>query len=195
MNILITAFEPFGDDDINSSYELLKTLPEQIDNKILIRTVLPVVFDECSILIQSLINDVSPDAIMCLGQAGGDQSLRIEVVAINLNDARIPDNKGNQPIDEPIIQDGDVAYFSTLPTRKMFEALKKKEIPTRLSYSAGTYVCNNLMFHSLNMTKGTHIKTGFIHIPLSEQQVNDSSKPHLDTLTSKKGLIELIRVL
>ena len=128
---------------------------------------------------------LSPDAILCVGLAGGRAAITPELVAINLRHARIPDNMGNQPQDEPIIKGGETAYFSTLPVRKMAEAMSEAGIPSQLSYTAGAYVCNDLLYTLLAHFQNTQTKVGFVHIPYAKEQGKEPSM----------GMAELVRGL
>jgi pyroglutamyl-peptidase len=194
MNILITAFEPFGTDTKNSSQELLKVLPEIIDGKKITKLILPVVFDVCAETIKSQIKNSKPDTIICLGQTGFDESLCVEKVAINYKHARIADNDGNTPYDIPIIANGETAYFSTLPILDMVESSNKAGVKARISYSAGAYVCNNLMYHVLEMTEKLDTKACFIHIPSLPSQGTES-RPTMTTEDASKGIEAMISAL
>lgn len=195
MNILITAFEPFGNDTQNSSQELLKLLPEDIEGKKISKLILPVVFDACASILKNEIEKENPDVIICLGQTGYEKNLCVEKVAINYKNARIPDNDSNSPIDEPISTDGETAYFSTLPIIDMVETSNKSEVSARVSYSAGTYVCNNLMYHVLKMTEKSNVRAGFIHVPPFPNQTTDTTLPTMPTEVALKGLISMINCL
>ncbi|MBR2639119.1 MAG: pyroglutamyl-peptidase I, partial [Oscillospiraceae bacterium] len=130
--------------------------------------------------------ELNPDAIICVGQAGGRSSVTPEMVAVNLRFASIPDNEGNQPKDIPCVSDGENAYFSTLPVRKMVEAVSEASIPCSDSYSAGTYVCNDLIYHVLHRFKNTETRACFIHVPFIPEQTTD--KPSLPLETIAKAL-------
>lgn len=195
MKILITAFEPFGNDTQNSSLELLKLLPENVEGKKISKLILPVVFDSCATILKKEVIKEDPDVIICLGQTGYEKNLCVEKVAINYKNARIPDNNDNSPIDEPISIGGETAYFSTLPIIDMVEASNKSDVSARVSYSAGTYVCNNLMYHILEMTDTSSKKAGFIHIPPFPSQKNDKTLPTMPTDVALKGLLSMINCL
>lgn len=153
MNIVVTGFEPFGGEHINASWEAVRELAGV--QKIL----LPVSFRRASAMIRNIVLS-RPDAILCVGEAGGRSKISVERVAVNLMDARIPDNDGFQPVDIRIREDGPAAYFSSLPTRAMTEAMENAE----LSYTAGTYVCNTVFYTLMDAIKDT-IPAGFIHVP------------------------------
>ena len=184
--LLITGFEPFGGEKINPSWEAVKLLPEKIGDFELFKIEVPVVFEKAAENVLAKANEINPDAIICVGQAGGRPSVTPEMVAINLRFASIPDNEGNQPKDVPCVSDGENAYFSTLPVRKMVEAVSEASIPCSVSYSAGTYVCNDLIYHVLHHYKGTETKACFIHVPFIPEQTDD--KPSLPLETIAKAL-------
>ncbi len=187
MKVLITGFEPFGKDTINSSYECIKDLPKSIDDHEIIIAEIPVSMAKSIDMVVALIDKISPDIIISLGQAGGRKHITPERVAINVLDYRIEDNDGNQPINIPIIENGDVGYFSTLPCYSIVENLSKVGIDACISNTAGTYVCNTLMYGVLYYirTNNLDIKAGFIHIPYCDLQVKDKEvfSISLDTLS------------
>ena len=183
--LLISGFEPFGGEKINPSWEAVECLPSEINGYALTKLLLPVTFGAVDILI-SAAELVAPDVIICIGQAGGRAEITPELVAINLRHASIPDNCGNQPKDEAIIPGGAAAYFSTLPVRRMADAISALGIPSSVSYSAGTYVCNETLYTLLSRFDGTAIRVGFIHIPYSKEQ---NKEPCMDMRDIVKGLI------
>ena len=141
--LLITGFDPFGGEEINPSWEAVSLLPDIIGEYALTKLRIPVVFGEGAETVIKIAKTLSPDVVLCIGQAGGRNAITPELVAINLRHANIPDNKGNQPLDETIVEGGKTAYFSTLPVRKMAAAIHENGIPSQVSYSAGAYVCND----------------------------------------------------
>ncbi len=173
--LLITGFEPFGGEKINPSWEAVKALPTEINGYKLIKLCLPVVFGEAAEMVIKEAEKHSPDVILSIGQAGGRVAITPELVAINLRHAKIPDNKGNQPKDEPIIQGGEAAYFSTLPVRKIAEAIDASGVPSSLSFSAGAYVCNDLLYTLLANFKESKTGVAFIHIPYCKEQEKEPS--------------------
>ena len=197
MHILITAFEPFQQETINATMEALALLPDSAHGHTLTRRILPVEFGKAITAIETLVEELSPDAVICLGQATGRADVTPERVAINVSDARIPDNGGFQPADLPIREDGPAAYFSTLPVRDMIAAMKKVGVPASLSNTAGTFVCNNLMYGLLDYLDrtGRHIPAGFIHIPATPAQAVERPSPSLAPETVAKGLLAAISVL
>lgn len=173
--LLITGFEPFGGEEINPSWEAVKLLPSEINGYTLTKLLLPVVFGRAAQTVIELAEEIDPDVILCIGQAGGRSNITPELVAINLRNASIPDNDGNQPKDEAILENGQTAYFSSLPVRKMSEAIATFGIPSTVSYSAGAYVCNDVLYTLLSHFDGTKTRVGFIHIPYSKEQGKEPS--------------------
>ena len=188
--LLITGFEPFGEEIINPSWEAVKLLPEEINGYSLTKLLLPVVFGKASDMIIKEAEKSDPDVILCIGQAGGRNAITPELVGINLRYASIPDNEGNQPTDESIIKGGETAYFSTLPVRKISDAIRECGVPSNVSYSAGTYVCNEVLYTLLWHFSGSDTRVGFIHIPYSEEQ---GKEPNIKTSNIVKALIETVR--
>lgn len=195
MKIIVTGFDPFGGETINPSIECVKALPE-IEGVELIRLELPTVFKESAKRLNEVINDVKPDAVLSVGQAGGRPGITMERIAINVDDARIPDNISQQPIDETIQTEGEAAYFTTLPIKRIVKAIREAGISAEVSNSAGTFVCNHIMYQSLfAATKADKpFKAGFMHIPFIPEQTTD--KPSLPLEESTRTLqiaIETIR--
>ena len=183
--LLITGFEPFGGEEINPSWEAVCRLPLEIGGYELEKLLLPVVFGKAAEETIEKAEKICPDAIICVGQAGGRDAITPELVGINLRYASIPDNSGFQPKDEPIISGGEEAYFSTLSVRKIAEAINAAGVPSRVSYSAGAYVCNDLLYTLLAHYKNTDVKVCFIHIPYSTEQ---NKEPSMDIDNIVKGL-------
>lgn len=172
MNILVTAFEPFGGETRNGSQEALALLPDELSGARIIKRVLPVAFGAASAALRLAVRAELPDAVLCLGQAGGRRALTVERVAVNLRDAAQPDNAGAQPADEPVISGAPTAFFSTLPIKRMVGAIRAAGLPAELSNSAGTFVCNEVMFTLLELQAREFpaARGGFLHLPwLSEQ--------------------------
>ncbi|EXU73539.1 pyroglutamyl-peptidase I [Erwinia mallotivora] len=174
--VLITAFEPFGGERINPSWEAVSQLQERLvcGAKVIAKQ-LPCVFGDALTALYGAIDELQPEMVIAVGQAGGRTDITVERIAINVDDARIPDNAGNQPVDEPIVKGGPAAYFSTLPIKAIVEGIREAGIPASVSQTAGTYVCNHVMYgllHYLAKHKNK-IRGGFIHIPyLPEQAVS-----------------------
>ena len=190
MKLLLTAFTPFDGEKINPALEAVKLVKDRIGNLLIVKLEVPTVFGKSIDTVREAIEREKPDFVLSIGQAGGRAEITPERVAINLDDARIPDNEGNQPIDEPIFPDGENAYFSTLPVKAMVEAIRKEGLPSSLSNSAGTYVCNHLMYGVLYyLDKRPVIKAGFIHVPyIPEQTKNKKEMPALELSEIVRGL-------
>ena len=164
--ILVTGFEPFATSSLNPSGEIVKAL---IGDD-LVTAVLPVVFGQASSQLRELIDLHKPTAVLCLGQAEGRSEMTPERIAINLDNARIADNAGNQPLEQRIIADGPDGHFSTLPIEKMVASMKAAGIPASISLSAGTFVCNHIFYVLQDYLKDSSIKSGFMHVPLMDEQ-------------------------
>ena len=175
--LLISGFEPFGGESINPSWEVVKALPDVVGGYTLTKICLPVVFGKATQTLIQAAQAIVPDCILSIGQAGGRGAVTPEYAGINLRHASIPDNAGNQPTDEAIVPDGENAYFTSLPVRKMAETMAAAGIPAQVSYSAGTYVCNELLYSLLHRYKGTSTRVGFIHIPYIPEQQTSPALP------------------
>ncbi|HFI0135336.1 TPA: pyroglutamyl-peptidase I [Streptococcus suis] len=198
MKIIVTGFDPFGGEAINPALETIKSLPKTIAGAEMIIVQVPTVFDKAARVLEEKMAEHKPDAVLCIGQAGGRADLTPERVAINQDDARIPDNEGQQPIDRTIRPDGPAAYFSTLPIKAMVEAIRSAGIPSSVSNTAGTFVCNHLMYQALYLSEKQFPKTkaGFLHIPyLPEQVVDKPGLPSMSLETIVKGIEAAISAL
>jgi pyroglutamyl-peptidase len=196
MKLLITGFDPFGNEKINPAWEAVKLLPSQIGNAEVKKLQIPTVFNKSIDVLLEGIKEHKPDVVLCIGQAGGRFDISIERVAINLDDARIKDNEGNQPIDEKIYLDGESAYFTTLPIKAMVEEIKKVKIPSSISNTAGTFVCNHIMYGLLYHINKFSLakKGGFIHVPfITEQVIDKKNVPYMELETIAKGLEAAIK--
>ncbi|MBU3085427.1 pyroglutamyl-peptidase I [Acinetobacter seifertii] len=175
MNILVTGFEPFQHDQINPSWEISKALDKlKIDGYQIHSVCLPVVFGKSAQILQQAIYHLKPDYVLCLGVAANRSAISLERIAINIDDAQIADNAGNQPIDQIIDTQGSPAFFSTLPIKAIFQKLRQENISVEISNSAGTYVCNHVFYHLMSIIKNTQIKGGFIHVPASPEMVTSN---------------------
>ena len=192
--LLITGFDPFGGADRNPSREAVMALPDVIGDYTLFKLEIPTVFGLAAETVLRAATDLCPDAILCVGQAGGRANITPEVVAINLREASIPDNHGNQPRNIPVVENAPAAYFSTLPVRHMVEAVKAAGVPCALSYSAGVFVCNDLLYTLLHHYDGTDTRVGFVHIPYLPEQAGEGV-PSLPLDEAVKGLTAAIEVL
>lgn len=190
--LLITGFEPFGGESVNPSWEAVCRLPGEVGGYALIRLCLPVVFGEAAATVIRAAEELCPDVILCIGQAGGRAAITPELVGINLRHAAIPDNAGNQPKDEPIIPGGDCAYFSTLPVRKMADAISAVGVQAQVSYSAGAYVCNDLLYTLLSHFRDSETRVGFIHIPYCTAQ---NKTPAMEPEQMVRGLAAAIAAM
>lgn len=183
MKILITGFDPFGGENINPALEAVKKLPDTILNSEIIKLEIPTVFRKSLETIEENIINHKPDVVISVGQAGGRFGVTPERVAINIDDARIKDNEGNQPIDISIFEDGEAAYFSNLPIKAMVKEMMVNGIPASVSNTAGTFVCNHVMYGILYLIdkKYPNIRGGFIHVPYIPSQV--TTKPNMPSMS------------
>lgn len=198
MKILVTGFDPFGGEPINPAIESVKRLPDNIAGAEIIKLEIPTVRKKSLEKIEKAINEHNPDVILSIGQAGGRFDISIERVGINLDDFRIPDNEGNQIIDEPIFPDGENSYFVKLPVKAMVQNVQKNNIPASVSYTAGTFVCNHVLYGVLYLIEKKYKgkKSGFIHIPFLPQQVVDKGNmPSMELNTIVKGLTAAIEAI
>ena len=191
-NVLVTGFGPFGGEPINPALEAIKLLEGRIIGGCRVVTrELPVTRFEAIDAIVKHIWDADPALVLAVGQAGGRLEITPERVAINVDDYRIPDNGGFQPVDEPIVDGGPAAYWSTLPIKAMVVAMRGAGIPASVSNSAGTFVCNHLFYGLMHQLAkaGGKIRGGFVHIPyLPEQAARIGSQPSMAVETIVKGL-------
>lgn len=192
MKILVTGFDPFGGEKVNPAYEAVKLLPDNIAGAEIIKMEIPTVFSGSSEAVEEGICKYHPDVVLCVGQAGGRSSVTIEKVGINLAEARIPDNNGEQPMDIPLREDGETAYFATVPVKAMVKNVRVHGIPCNISYTAGTYVCNSILYNVLYLAKKKYpdIRGGFIHVPYALEQVVDKpdGTPGMSLETIAKAL-------
>ena len=198
MKILITGFDPFGGEPINPALEAVKKLPDMIGNAEIIKLEIPTVFNKSLEKIEEAIKAHKPDVVVSIGQAGGRFGITPERVAINVDDARIQDNEGKQPVDTKVFSDGENAYFTNLPVKAMVAEMVKEGIPASLSNTAGTFVCNHVMYGVLYMIakRYPHMKGGFIHVPYIPQQV--VTKPNMPSMSVEdiaKGLEICLRTI
>lgn len=168
--LLITGFDPFGGETLNPSWMAVKQLPDRISSYVLCKLQIPTVFGEAAARVIKKAEFFQPDVIICVGLAGGRDAVTPERIAVNIRDARIADNAGNQPRGELVVSDGPAAYFSTVPVEKMAQAIRETQIPGAVSNTAGTFVCNDVLYTLLHRYAGTETRVGFIHIPNVPQQ-------------------------
>ena len=198
MKILVTGFDPFGGEPINPAIESVKKLPDNIAGAEIIKLEIPTVRKKSLEKIEKAINEHNPEVILSIGQAGGRFDISIERVGINLDDFRIPDNEGNQIIDEPVFPDGENSYFVKLPVKAMVQNVQKNNIPASVSYTAGTFVCNHVLYGVMYLIEKKYKgkKSGFIHIPFLPQQVVDKKNmPSMELDTIVKGLTAAIEAI
>jgi len=198
MKILLTAFEPFGGETINPAQEAVKQVKDNILGAQIVKIDVPVTFKDAGEVVYQAMKKENPDVVFCIGQAGGRIGITPERVAINLEDGRIPDNAGYQPFDTVCFDDGAPAYFTSLPVKKMVAKIKEAGIPASVSYTAGTYVCNCLMYNVLYRIdkEFNNVKGGFMHVPyVHDQVINKPNTPSLslaDIVTGIEKAIEAI---
>lgn len=199
MNILVTAFDPFGGDQMNPALEVAKKLPKEIKGAKVQTLEIPTVFNKGAEKIINLLEEKSFDLVLSLGQAGGRACMSVEFVGINWQDARIPDNEGQQPVNQKIDEEGPDAYFSNLTVRAMVEKMKEAGVPSQLSYTAGTFVCNDVFYAIRNYCEKNQkpILSGFIHLPYAPSQVAEKkqSLPSMEIETMKKGVVAALEAI
>lgn len=192
MNILVTAFDPFGGESVNPAQQSVERLDAVIGQHSIRKLIVPTVFGDAAKLVTNAMDEFRPDAVICIGQAGGRRSVTPERVAINVMDANIRDNAGAMPQDEPVVCGGPAAYFSTLPIKKMVQAIRDAGYPSDVSNSAGTFVCNSLLYSVLHHA-AAHMpdtRAVFIHVPyIPEQTVGKDNVPSmpLDDIVAALG--------
>ena len=195
MKILVTGFDPFGGEKINPALETIKRLPDAVLGARIIKLEIPTVVGKSLAKIQEAVEKENPDVVLSIGQAGGRSEITVERVGINIDDCRIPDNEGNQPIDEPIVAGGPSAYFVTVPIKAIVEKIKANKIPASISNTAGTFICNHVCYGVAHLAAartaaGKPMKSGFIHIPFLPEQV--IGKPALTPSMSLETIVSAI---
>lgn len=196
MKVLVTGFQPFGGSTVNPAYEAVKLLPASIGEAEIVKLELPVVLGEGGDMLIEAIEKERPDIVICVGQAGGRAALTVERVGINLRECGgFPDNAGNAPDGEKIREDGENAYFATVPVKAMVKRCREQGIPAALSYTAGSHVCNDVMYTLLYHLKRHHpdVTGGFIHVPFAIEQgvgvLKPASTPTMPVPYIAKGLV------
>ncbi len=198
MKILVTGFDPFNNETINPALKALEKLPKTIYSAEIIKLEVPTVFNVSLKVIEDAIKQYQPDVVLSIGQAGGRSQITVERIGINLDDAPIKDNANVMVIDKKIVEDAPDAYFSDLPIKAMIEKIQSKNIPAAISNTAGTFVCNHVLYGTrhLCITKYPNIKSGFIHIPfLPSQVVNKHNVPSMNLDDIVEGLILAIEAI
>lgn len=193
MRILLTYFDEFGNDKLNASKEVIKALDITKFNATIKKVEIPTIRYKSLEKIEDEIINFKPDVIVSFGQAGGRKDISVERVGINVDDFRILDNGGNKPVDEKIYVDGDNAYFSTLPIRDIYNALKDNNIPVSISNTAGTFVCNHVLYGTryLCVNKYKKIRSGFFHVPYIKGQ----GEPYMEKEDIIKGISLALEVI
>lgn len=192
-SVLLTGFDPFGGDTINPSWEAVSRLQgETIAGRSMLAEQLPTTFAAAPRALRAALRRHTPELVLCVGQAGGRAALSLERVAINVNDARIPDNAGAQPVDTPVVTRGPAAYFTTLPIKAMRAELRAAAIPAEISQTAGTFVCNQVFYvlmRALARMPAPRPRGGFVHVPwLPEQTVDRPEAPSMPLADMVTGL-------
>lgn len=172
--LLITGFDPFGGATVNPSWQAVSRLPDRVGEFELCKLEIPTVYDLATRVVLEKAAEFNPDVILCVGQAGGRDSITPERIGVNIRDARISDNAGNQPRGEFVAPDGPAAYFATVPVEKMVQTIEASGIKSTVSNSAGAFVCNDTLYGILHHFAGTRVRCGFIHVPYIPQQGNPS---------------------
>ena len=191
MKILVSGFDPFGGEKVNPAIESVKLLPDEIKGAKIIKVEIPTVARKSLKKLEEVIEIEKPDVVLSVGQAGGRTDISVERVGINMDDFRIKDNEGNQPIDEKIAKDGPDAYLVTIPIKAMVQNMIENKIPASVSNTAGTFVCNHVCYGMAHLasTKYPNMRTGFIHIPFLPEQVLDKrNMPSMPLEMIAKGL-------
>lgn len=198
MKILVTGFDPFGGEPINPALEAVKGLADTINGAEIIKLEIPTVFGKSAEVVKAAMEKHHPDVVLNIGQAGGRFAISPERVAINIDDARIPDNEGNQPVDIAIQEDGAPAYFTQLPIKAMVTQMKEAGIPANVSNTAGTFVCNHIMYQVQYLIEKEYpaVKGGFIHVPyIPEQVIEKVGQPFMSLTDMTKGLTAAIEAI
>ena len=193
--VLLTGFEPFGGERVNPSWQAVSLVAAAPPEGLEVTSLqLPCVFGRAPVELRAAVERTAPDLVVCVGQAGGRAGLTVERVAINVDDARIPDNAGAQPVDEPVVPGGPAAYFSTLPVKACVAAVRAAGVPAAVSHTAGTFVCNHVAYGLAHLiaTRFPHVRGGFVHVPWAPEQVTDRSEPSLPAVTVADGLRALL---
>lgn len=189
--LLITGFDAFGGSEINPSWAAVRLLPERIGDYALSKLQLPTVFGTAAELALEQAAHIRPDVILCIGQAGGRSCVTPERIAVNIRDARIEDNGGNRPVGAFVAPDGPAAYFSTVAVEAMAEAICAQGLPGAVSNSAGTFVCNDVLYTLLHRFRDTPVRVGFVHVPYLPEQ----GSPSLPLADITRALTAAIGVL
>jgi len=195
MKALVTGFEPFGGDNVNPSEEAVRRLPRRLGNLQIFTVTLPATFADSLVELAKAIERIEPEIVLCVGLAGGRSALSLERVAINVQDARIADNDGAQPIDEPVVAGGPAAYLTGLPVKAAVAALRAAGLPAEVSNSAGTFVCNHTFYGLMHLAAGRRIRGGFLHIPyLPAMVVSQKGVPSMALADVVRGVETILEI-
>src|SRR5712672_3016758 len=197
MKALVTGFEPFGPDAVNPSREAVLRLSSRLGDLTVEIRIVPTVFGRAIAALEDAIVTTQPDIVLGVGLAGGRAELSLERVAINVDDARIPDNDGQQPIDRPIVADGPSAYFTGLPVKAAVAALRAAGLPAIVSNTAGTFVCNHVFYGLMHIVATRHpdLRGGFLHVPyLPSQAARFSAAPSMALDQIVQGIEIILQV-
>lgn len=198
MKLLLTGFEPFGQESVNPSWEAVKAIPDMVEGVEVVKVRLPVTFKGAAVMLEQAVDEFRPDVVLSVGLGGGRSEVNIERVAINMADSKNPDNEGYRPEEMPVRAEAPDAYFSNLPVKRLVEALHTAGIPAVVSNSAGAYVCNTVFYTALHLVRHKYpdMRAGFIHIPYLPCQVVEKSKqPSMATETVVQALETIIHTL
>jgi pyroglutamyl-peptidase len=197
--VLLTGFDAFGGEMVNPSWLAVQALHgKQVLGRKLVAAQLPTEFDSSLNVLRQKIDQYRPELVICVGQAGGRSAISLERVALNVNDARIPDNGGVQPVDTPVVAKGPAAYFTGLPIKAMFQALQKEDISVEVSQSAGTFVCNHVFYGLMHFLASQwqfkNTRGGFIHVPFLPEQAHAGGTPSMPLEDIVRGMQIAVRV-
>ncbi|SDI98019.1 pyroglutamyl-peptidase I [Nonomuraea jiangxiensis] len=194
-HVLLTGFEPFDGSGVNPSWQAVRlaatTSPEGVS---LTTVMLPVVFHDAIERLRTAVEESGADVVVCVGQAGGRPGITVERVAINLDDARIPDNQGAQPVDEPVVVGGPAAYFSTLPVKACVAAVREAGLPASVSHTAGTFLCNHVFYGLMHLLASGRpgVRGGFVHVPYLPEQVPGGDQPSMSVQAIADALTAIV---
>ncbi|MFI1800228.1 pyroglutamyl-peptidase I [Streptomyces sp. NPDC020379] len=189
--VLLTGFEPFGGEAVNPSWQAVRAAAEHPPEGVELSVAqLPCVFGSALDALRAAVAATGPDVVLCVGQAGGRPDVTVERIAVNLDDARIPDNAGARPLDEPVVPGGPAAYFATLPVKACVAAVREAGLPASLSHTAGTFVCNHVFYGLMHLAATEHpgLRGGFVHVPYAPEQVTDRALPSLPVAATAAAL-------
>jgi pyroglutamyl-peptidase len=193
--VLLTGFEPFDESAVNPSWQAVRlAAATPLDGVSLTTALLPVVFGAAVERLRAAIAESGADVVVCVGQAGGRPGVTVERVAVNIDDARIPDNAGAQPVDEPIVAGGPAAYFATLPVKACVAAVRDTGLPASVSHTAGTFLCNHVFYGLMHLiaTERPGVRGGFVHVPYLPEQVTSGAEPSLPATAIAAALAAIV---